>query len=170
MQLSENGWTPPPSLQKFLDAGPPPLYIGFGSLTENCDEKMSIAIIKALEKFPERVILCGPFKHIEKNALPSHIELIESAPHSWLFPKTKAIVTHGGAGTSHAALLAGKPTLVVPFIVDQFHWGEKIYQMKAGPKPLSASQFTQEAFTRSLEELLNTPCYASNAEALSEKK
>ncbi|HEV7736474.1 MAG TPA: glycosyltransferase [Chlamydiales bacterium] len=169
LQLSQSDWVPSPSLLKYLRSGPPPMYVGFGSLTENCDEKMSDVLIKTLEKLPERVLLCGPFKHINKNSLPPNIEFIESAPHAWLFPQMKAIVHHGGAGTTHAALMAGKPTLAIPFIVDQFHWGEKIHEMNVGPKPLPASQFTEEGFSRSLDELLNILSYALFAKALSEK-
>ncbi len=165
----EAGWVPPTSLQQFINAGAPPVYIGFGSLTKKCDEKMSAAILNTLHKLPIRTILCGPFLHIKKDQLPSHVLWIESAPHDWLFPRVAAIVHHGGAGTTHASLLAGKPTLVVPFICDQFHWGDRVHQHGAGPVSLPSTSFTHETFQKSLEQLLKTPSYQIQANRLSQE-
>ena len=156
-------WIPSVSLQAFLQAGSPPVYIGFGSLTEQCDAKMSQAIIGALSQSSERFILCGPFLHFKTVSLPSNVIWIEAAPHDWLFPKMVAIVHHGGAGTTHAALSMGKPALVIPFVLDQFHWGEAIYRKGLGPKPLLARKLTQKAFLLSLEDLLSTRMYQTQA-------
>lgn len=162
-------WTPPAHLQKFLDQGDPPLYVGFGSLTERCDEKMTRAIIDVLQELSIRTILSGKFHYLKKEQLPEHILWIESAPHDWLFPRVQAIVHHGGAGTTHASLLAGKPTLIVPYVVDQFHWGDKVYRFGLGPRPLPAKKLMKEAFRTSVEQLLKNPSYQSHAEANAEK-
>lgn len=160
LQLAKGqDWAPPEILKRFLQAGPAPLYIGFGSLTQRCDSQMSEVIVDTLKQFHHRVILCGPFAHIKKEQLPHNVLQIDAAPHDWLFPKVGAVVHHGGSGTTHAALLAGKPALVVPFVVDQFHWGEAIYKNGLGPKPLPASKLARKTFQKALEDLLLTQSY-----------
>ena len=69
----------------------------------------------------------------------------------------------------HCTLKEGKPSLVVPFLLDQFYWGEMIHRIGVGPKPLPAKKFTQEAFIASLLELINTPAYAQRALELSKQ-
>lgn len=130
---------------------------------------MSAALIDTLKKMPIRTLLCGRFLHIKKEDLPQHVLWIESAPHDWLLPKVAAVVHHGGSGTTHAGLIAGKPTLIVPFLLDQFHWAAAIEDLGAGPKSIPAAKFTQKAFEEGLAKLLNTPSYRMQAEVLSQK-
>jgi len=86
-----------------------------------------------------------------------------------LFPKVAAVIHHGGAGTTHAGLIAQKPTLIIPFVVDQFHWGELIYRLGCGPKPIPAKRFSQELFREAIQQLLNKESYRIEAKRLSEK-
>lgn len=161
-------WIPPPALERFLADGPLPLYIGFGSLTETCDEKMTKAILETVKKLSVRTIFCGSFLHLKKELLPPHLFWLESAPHDWLFPKVLAIVHHGGTGTTHASLQSGKPCLIIPFILDQFHWADKIAQLGFGPPALPKNRFSQIAFEKTLQELLTNPSYQFKASACSE--
>ncbi|MDE3046844.1 MAG: glycosyltransferase family 1 protein, partial [Verrucomicrobiota bacterium] len=146
---------PPKELEQFLSDGPAPVFIGFGSLAKRGDEKMLFAILKTLCALKIRAILGGPFTGLKKEELPDHILWIERAPYDWLFPKVCAVVHHGGAGTTHCSLKAGKPTLIVPFLLDQFYWGNMIWRFGAGPKPLPANQFTAKTFTASLQQLIH---------------
>jgi len=77
-----------------------------------------------------------------------------------------AVVHHGGVGTLAARLYAGKPTLIIPFLVDQPHWGEFIEERLLGPKPLSVFSFTKEAFEQRLDLLLTNPKYKENAKII----
>lgn len=167
--VKQHNFIPPRSLLEFLDKGPPPLYIGFGSLTFNCNRKMTEALLATLQKMGERAILSGSFSHVQKERLPHHLLWIDSVPHDWLFPKVAAVIHHGGAGTTHAGLIAQKPTLIIPFVVDQFHWGELIYRLGCGPKPIPAKRFSQELFRKAIEQLLNKESYRIEAKRLSEK-
>lgn len=63
---------------------------------------------------------------------PGTILSVQSVPHDWLFPKIRAVVHHGGAGTTAAGLRAGRPTIIKPFFADQFFWGERIEEMGLG--------------------------------------
>ncbi|XP_061337197.1 sterol 3-beta-glucosyltransferase UGT80B1 isoform X2 [Gastrolobium bilobum] len=60
-----------------------------------------------------------------------------SIPYGWLFPKCAAVIHHGGSGTTAAALQAGTPQVVCPFILDQFYWAERMYWLGVSPEPLS---------------------------------
>jgi UDP:flavonoid glycosyltransferase YjiC (YdhE family) len=63
---------------------------------------------------------------------PGTILSVQSVPHDWLFPKIRAVVHHGGAGTTAAGLRAGRPTIIKPFFADQFFWGERVEEMGLG--------------------------------------
>ena len=79
----QQNYIPPQSLLEFLDKGPPPLYIGFGSLTFNCNRKMTEALLATLQKMGERAILSGSFSHVQKEHLPQHLLWVDSVPHDW---------------------------------------------------------------------------------------
>jgi sterol 3beta-glucosyltransferase len=72
------------------------------------------------------------------DALPPAADLftLDFAPHDWLFPRCAAVVHHGGAGTTHAALRAGRPAVVCPFFGDQPFWGWRVAEVGAGPQPI----------------------------------
>ena len=93
-----------------------------------------------------------------------NIYFTEYVSHDWLFPKVKAVVHHGGAGTTAAGLRYGKPTLVVPFGGDQPFWGSRVYSMGCGPKPLSREKLTVQTLTQRLVELTAHESYRVAAE------
>jgi UDP:flavonoid glycosyltransferase YjiC (YdhE family) len=170
LQLSKaQDFVPSQDLLEFLERGLPPVYIGFGSLTFNCNRKMTEALLLTLEKMKVRAILSGAFAHIQNNSLPEHLFFIDSVPHDWLFPKVVAVIHHGGAGTTHAGLIAGKPTLIIPFVVDQFHWAKIVYRLGCGPKPLPVKRFSKERFQEAVQQLLNTESFRIESKKLSEK-
>lgn len=162
-------WEPSQKLKAFLASGKAPLYIGFGSLSPKCSEDKLRMMLDIAQELNLRVILSGSLPGIQNIKLPESMIWIESAPHDWLFPKMAAAIHHGGAGTTAASLYAGIPTWIVPFILDQFHWGERAHTMGIGPKPLPIKQFNRTRFSQGLQQLLNTPEYKTNALAASKK-
>jgi len=68
-----------------------------------------------------------------KQALPKNVFKIDYAPYEWLLPKTSLIIHHGGSGTTAFGLRSGVPSVVVPFVFDQFYWGKRIMELGAGP-------------------------------------
>ncbi|UJR08606.1 hypothetical protein I4U23_012865 [Adineta vaga] len=124
------------------DKLPPPIYIGFGSITGHDSNRLLKIIIEVLAETGYRALLAG-FK-IEAENLPSNIFLIGNVPHDWLFQHVSAVCHHGGAGTTAAGLRAGKPTIIVPFFGDQFFWGSVIERSGAGPNPLPGKSVTVE--------------------------
>lgn len=129
-------YKPPEDLKKFLDSGPPPVYIGFGSIVVDEPEKLSATILEAVEKTGVRAIISRGWSKL--GGTPSeNIYYIGDCPHEWLFQQVSAVVHHGGAGTTACGLRYGKPTTIVPFFGDQPFWGSMIEAAGAGPAPIT---------------------------------
>jgi len=124
-------WTPSPELAKFLDAGEPPVYIGFGSINVREPRQVLAIIVGALEQTGLRAILSVSHNFTDAR-LPATMFPIGDVPHAWLFPEMSALVHHGGAGTTGAGLRAGKPTIIIPLAVDQLFWGNRAARLGVG--------------------------------------
>ena len=142
--LDEREWTPRQALLDFLQAGDPPVYIGFGSMTGRNPEALTHTLVAAATQSGQRAILQSGWSNLGQTDLPPHIFLLDSAPHSWLFPRMSAVVHHGGAGTTAAGLRAGVPTIVVPHLADQPFWGARMAALGVGPQPIPRSKLTVE--------------------------
>lgn len=145
-------WQHPASLEAFLQAGPPPVYIGFGSMTDRDPTALTRLCIDALNATGQRGILLSGWGGLGAAELPPSIYLLEHAPHEWLFPKMAAVVHHGGAGTTAASLRAGVPTVIIPFIADQPFFGEQVRRIGAGPAPIPRRRLTLPALTEAIRQ------------------
>lgn len=144
-------YEPPQALQDFLAAGEPPVYIGFGSMSSRDPEGTIRLIIEALGQTKQRGIIYSGWAGLRTTDLPSNIYILDGAPHDWLFPKMAAVVHHGGAGTTAAALRAGVPSSVVAHIGDQWFWGRRLYEMGVGAAPMRRHEMTVERLTTTLK-------------------
>ncbi len=152
---STNDWTPPPALDQFLANGPPPIYIGFGSMTSRDPEKLTKITISALKESGQRGILLGGWGNLGKTIdIPANVFMIESVPHSWLFPKMAGVIHHGGAGTTAAGLRAGVPSIVIPFFADQPFWGNRVAALGVGPKPVLYQNLTTQKLQAAIEQVI----------------
>ena len=145
-------WQPDASFRKFLDAGEAPIYLGFGSMPWGAARNTEI-ITKALKEWGGRAVVGKGWGGIKSEDLPDTVYTIDNAPHTKLFPLMKALVHHGGAGTSYAGLYAGRPTFVVPHFFDQPYWGRRIYELGCGPAPVRLRKLTPGILASALEEL-----------------
>lgn len=145
---------PPPGLLDFLESGEPPVYIGFGSMASRNPEQMTTIALEALEKTKQRGILLTGWGGISNADLPKQVFKLESIPHDWLFPKMKAIVHHGGAGTTAAALKSGIPSIVVPFFTDQPFWGDRVLRLGVSPKPIPKKQLTANRLANAIQKAI----------------
>lgn len=159
----------PGDLRAFLDAGPPPVYIGFGSMAGRDPQKMAGIAAAALVKAGMRGILATGWGGMAPSFLPETILAIDQAPHDLLFPRTAAVVHHGGAGTTAAGLLAGKPSVIVPFFGDQPFWGHRIHRLGAGPRPIPRKNLTPDNLAVAIKTAVHDPKIAATAESLGEK-
>lgn len=159
-------WIPPEDLVCFLENKPTPVYIGFGSMTSGNMTKLYVAVLKTIRALKIRAVInlgwTDKKMHSTKN-----LYFTNYIPHDWIFPRVQAVIHHGGAGTTAAGLKHGKPTLVIPFGGDQAFWGDRIYQLKCGPRPVSRHHLKLSQLIKAIVKLLNNPEYRANAEALS---
>ena len=163
---AEPAWTPDPALVDFLAAGPPPIYVGFGSMTRRDPRAAAQMVVAALQASGQRGILLRGWGGLAPDELPPSIHLIDGAPHDWLFPHMSAVVHHGGAGTTAAALRAGKPSLALPFFADQPFWGQRIATLGAGPAPIPQRAVTVETLAAAMRRLATDEALRRRAAAL----
>ncbi|MEM8600778.1 MAG: glycosyltransferase, partial [Bacteroidota bacterium] len=130
-------WSPPDDLAAFLDAGPSPVYVGFGSMKGQRGAERARAVSEAVQLAGVRAVLALGWGGLDLAdvALPATCFALPTAPHGWLFPRMAAVVHHGGAGTTAAGLRAGCPSVVCPFFGDQPFWGRRVHALGAGPEP-----------------------------------
>lgn len=163
-------YTPPDDLVKFLENGETPIYIGFGSMVSGNMSKTFATVIKAIRAARVRAIVnlgwAGEKLNLKSN---SRIYFADYIPHDWLFPRVKAVVHHGGAGTTAAGLKYGKPTLVVPFGGDQPFWGTRVQSIGCGPRPIPRQKLTVTRLTKALIDLTKRTSYAVAAEEISQR-
>ncbi|KAK4573358.1 hypothetical protein RGQ29_031357 [Quercus rubra] len=155
LDLASN-YEPPESLVKWLEAGDKPIYIGFGSLPVEEPEKMTQIIVEALEITKQRGIINKGWGGLGNLAEPKDsIYLLDNCPHDWLFLQCKAVVHHGGAGTTAAGLRAACPTTIVPFFGDQPFWGDRVNARGVGPPPIPIDEFTLPKLVDSINFMLD---------------
>ncbi|PHU13467.1 Sterol 3-beta-glucosyltransferase UGT80A2 [Capsicum chinense] len=150
------GYEPPESLVNWLEAGPKPIYIGFGSLPVQDPQKMTETIVKALEITKQRGIINKGWGGLGNLVEPKDfVYLLDNVPHDWLFLQCAAVVHHGGAGTTAAGLKAACPTTIVPFFGDQPFWGERVHARGVGPLPIPADQFSLDKLVDAIKFMLD---------------
>lgn len=121
----------------------PLVYIGFGSIIVSDPDEITRIIVEATLLSNVRAIISrgwssrlqGKPTGASEDLLhryPDTILSVQAVPHDWLFPQVRAVVHHGGAGTTAAGLRAGRPTIVKPFFADQFFWGDRVQEMGIG--------------------------------------
>jgi len=136
-------WTPPAGLREFLDAGEPPIYLGFGSMIGFDRGSLSRTLFGALEG--ERVLFYPGWSEISEASLPDNFFAIGGTPHNWLFPRTSLAIHHGGSGTTHSACRAGIPSVVLPFAGDQFFWRAQLGRLGVADASISTKHLSADA-------------------------
>ncbi|MEB3210447.1 MAG: glycosyltransferase [Leptolyngbyaceae bacterium] len=159
-------FSPPSDLQAFLDAGKPPVSIGFGSMSSRDAETTTAIALAALERTGQRGVLLTGWGGIQNTDLPDHVFKVDSIPHDWLFPQMNAIVHHGGAGTTAAVLRSGVPGVVVPFFADQPFWGDRTATLGVSPQPIPKKKLSVDRLARAIEQALESSDMRQRAEQM----
>ena len=144
------GWQPPVELARFLEAGAPPVYVGFGSMSDEKPEALTHMALDALKMTGQRGVLHTGWTGLGGADLPSTVLQTGSIPHDWLFPRMAAVVHHGGAGTTGAGLHAGVPSILTPFMMDQFAWAKAVTDLGAGPPCMPVKTLTADKLAAAL--------------------
>jgi sterol 3beta-glucosyltransferase len=163
------GWEPPVDLVQFLQAGPPPIYIGFGSMSSRKPEEAADLVIQALARTGQRGVLYEGWGGLRKEQVPETVFMTRSIPHTWLFPRMAAVVHHGGVGTTAAGLAAGVPSIVTPFFADQPFWGQRVYELGVGPTPIARRRLTVDTLAEAIGHAVSDTEMRKRASLLGER-
>ncbi|MBN1965237.1 MAG: glycosyltransferase family 1 protein [Anaerolineae bacterium] len=166
-------WQPPADLAAFLAAGPPPVFVGFGSMSARAPLETARIALDAVRRSGLRGIV-QPYRPAleEVRALAGddpNIFVLGSCPHEWLFPRMVAVAHHGGVGTTAAALRAGHPAVVVPFFGDQPFWAGRVRALGTATEPIPRQALTSERLAYALRVAATHQPMRQRAEALGEK-
>ncbi|MDH4263666.1 MAG: glycosyltransferase [Spirochaetia bacterium] len=150
----------PEDLEKFINAGAPPVYMSFGSMmpSEITSQKKTIEIFIHAAKIANcraiiQASLCEEtgFKNSEI------IYFVKESPHTLVLPRCKAIVHHGGAGTTQSAALEGIPSIVVYHISEQKFWGDQLKKLGLTTGVISRKRLTSKKLGKCIRDLLANP-------------
>jgi sterol 3beta-glucosyltransferase len=162
-------YEPPQALASFLDRGPPPVYVGTGSMVDHAAEEMNHIVREAIGQTGQRAILHRGWSGLGAGDLPDSILVVDDVPHDWLFPRCAAVVHHGGAGTTAAGLRAGRPTVVVPFFLDQFFWAWRVHELGVGPHGIPRKRLTVERLSAAVRRAVEDDTMRARAAAIGER-
>ncbi|MET7756698.1 glycosyltransferase [Streptomyces sp. NPDC005389] len=151
----------PADLEDFLGAGPRPVLIGFGSMAAGEGERLSEIAVQALRRAGLRGILQAGSAGLAADG--DDVLTIGDVPHALLFPRLAAVVHHGGAGTSAAALHAGVPAVTVPVTADQPFWAGRLAAIGAATDPIPFRSLTAERLADSLHQVATQQAHSRAA-------
>lgn len=156
-----------PAMEAFLSSGTAPVYFGFGSLM--FDDPEYVAAVREIWTDAVRETGCRAIFQLPDqdrvHAAPAILE-IKRCSHAAVFPRCAAVVHHGGAGTTQAALRAGRPSVIVPHIADQFFWGSLLWRKGAASRPLSRTRLNARRLSRRIKEVLRSQSCGERVMAL----
>jgi UDP:flavonoid glycosyltransferase YjiC (YdhE family) len=132
----------PGEVEAFLEAGDPPVVVTFGSMAAPGPVALVTAVVDGIRRAGHRAIVQDGSNGSE--ALEG-VLMIGGVDHRALFPRAAAIVHHGGAGTTHAAVAAGRPSVVVPHVGDQPFWADRLHRLGVAPAPLKITELAADA-------------------------
>lgn len=159
-------WQPPPELADFLAAGTPPVYIGFGSMAGSDPDRKSRLIADAVRLAGVRAVVVAGWGGIQPNGLGTDVHYLAQAPFDWLLPRMSAIVHHGGSGTTGAALAAGRPQVVCPFVADQPFFARRMHALGVAPPPQPQRRLTADNLAEAIHHTLTSDAMTRRAEQL----
>jgi sterol 3beta-glucosyltransferase len=162
-------WVPPPKLTAFL-AGPGPVVsIGFGSMASTNPTEFTDLVVSAVRRAGVRAVVLSGWGGLKELHDVADVFCAESLPHDWLFSRVAAVVHHGGAGTTGAALSAGVPAIVVPFAADQPFWGARVAALGCGPPAIPRKRLSQDNLAQALQQTVASAAMRSAAAELGTK-
>src|SRR5580693_3212400 len=167
--LRAPGWTPPRRLAEFLEADEPVVYLGFGSMPGPDPERLAAALQTAAARHGFRAVVASPSPALRRLLPARRFLVIRQAPHDWLFPRVRAVVHHGGAGTTGSAVTAGRPQVIWPFGVDQHFWARRMTGLGVAPPARPVRALTGPALAAALGQALGDPRLAAAARDLGDR-
>ncbi len=162
-------WQPSVELAHFLESGPPPVYVGFGSMSDKDPERLTRLFLRALELTGQRGVLLTGWGAVARLPTSASVVYVDDVPHSWLFPRMVAVVHHGGAGTTAAGLRAGVPSLITPFLLDQYAWADRVVKLGVGLRLADNKRLTAEKLAHAIHTAVTDSALRARAVDLGER-
>jgi sterol 3beta-glucosyltransferase len=162
-------WQPTDELEAFIQNGPPPIHVGFGSTHTGDSEKTIRIVLDALASTKQRSVLVTGWSGLELGEAYPDVFVANSIPFDWLFPRVSVAVHHGGAGTTSTALRAGIPSVIVPFGVDQSFWARRMKNLGVAADPISPRRLTAKRLSAAIRTVIEDERIRDNVAALGEK-
>ncbi|MCE1255105.1 MAG: glycosyltransferase [Anaerolineae bacterium] len=151
------GWTAPPDLVNFFEAGEKPIAVSLGVMSTSGKKARESAkiVLEALCECNVRAILQGWEPDLLAGlGAPANVYCAGSLPHNWLFDQVSAVIHHGGFGTTAAGLRAGVPCIVIPHIIDQYAWANTVYELGVGPKFITRGKLNPKKLAGAIRQAL----------------
>jgi UDP:flavonoid glycosyltransferase YjiC (YdhE family) len=164
-------WEPPRDLLDFLQTGERPLAVTMGvmSMSGKHARQEAQIVLAALERAGKRAIIQGWDEPLRELGLPPTVYHSGAMPHAWLFSQVTTVVHHGGFGTTASALRAGVPAIVVPHVIDQFYWGQRVADMGVGPPLISRGKLNVDNLSEAILRVEHDPDMIERAAVLGRK-
>ena len=146
----------PGDVIEFLEAGPPPVYVGFGSMVSGDPARATRAILEGVAG--RRVLLSKGWAGLGDGVESGSVKVVhEPMPHAKLFPRVAAVIHHGGSGTTATALRAGVPQVIVPHLMDQYYYGHRLEKLGLAPAAIPVRKLTAARLDRAIEAAIGLP-------------
>ena len=162
----------PEDLDAFLSSGSPPVYLTFGSMMiNNADYLNEVANIweEAIRRVGCRAIMQLPWGDLSRFQSNPGVFALRRSPYRKVFPRCSMIVHHGGAGTTQSSLLAGRPSIIVAHVSDQFFWGSELERLGVGGKTLRRKGLNPRQLAKGISHVLATPGLTERATELGKR-
>lgn len=174
-QLTTGSWSPrgsesslPGALEDFLAAGPPPVYLGFGSMPA-ADEGATLTLLTDAARLAgRRAVVHGSWAGRQSRTLGDDVLVVGDVPHERLFPRVDVVVHHGGAGTTGTAVRAGAPQVVVPHMGDQPFWARRVQELGIGLDAGRRHRLDADRLARAVR-AASTPAVRAEAAGLADR-
>lgn len=157
----------PSALREFLDAGPPPVFVGLGSATVPDPGRLSTEIVRALRRAGLRGVIQRGWAGLAADG--DDMLTVDDVPHALLFPETAAVVHHCGAGTTAAGLRAGVPAVPVPVQFDEGFWADRLVGLGVAPRPVPLRRLTADTLAAALVRATRDPGHRERARELGKR-
>lgn len=166
-------WVLPPSgdalpgrVEDFLNAGAPPVFVGFGSMSGRDPQRSTAEVLEAARRARTRLVIGTGWGGLADSTSSDDVLMVDEVDYQQLFPRVSAVVHHGGAGTSGAAFAAGRPQVVCPFAVDQPFWARLAQQRGVAPAPVPQRHLAASRLATAITTATGDPDMARTAERL----
>lgn len=158
-------WTPSAELVDFVESGDAPVSLSFGSIWPvHQPEKTLEKVLGVVRSHGRRLVLVGG----GPDNVPDDVFRVDDVHYPWLFPRSSAIIHHGGCNTTGEALRSGTPQVVVPTFADSPFWAAQVHRMGVAPAPVPFSKFTAERLDEALGKALTDRAMAERAAEVGE--